>query len=325
MRYIFLEWVNDFEIMMLDALAKDHPVLKINRIMRRYKSINKLLPGASLKKWHKRLHCAIKLSKIKKDDIVVCNGYSVFPFLDYVATLPCKKILILRDSVEALTDKRRNLGQLGPQQDYIETVRPIFDVIMTFDPADKARYQLKSIEQFLPFSWRDIECKRHSSESMVNRCFFVGGYIPSRTDIINMLTPELARYGYDTDFYLLDKYNNQDHYPANCKNEKLSYKENIEKVIQANILLEINKPEQHGLTLRALEALAFNKKLITNNHSIDKMAFYHPSRIFILGKDNLNDLGAFLHTPIVPAENDIIKRFCADAMLENLKKSLHSQ
>ena len=79
MRYYFLEWVNDFEIMMLNSLAKDYPVMKINRIMRRYKSVNALMPGTLLKKWHKRFHCAVKLSAIKPDDIVICNGYSVSP------------------------------------------------------------------------------------------------------------------------------------------------------------------------------------------------------------------------------------------------------
>ena len=86
MRYFFLEWVNPFEIMMLNSLAQDHPVKQINRIMRRYKSINALLPGNALKKWHKRTHCAVKLSAIKPDDIAICNGYSVFPFLDYGCT-----------------------------------------------------------------------------------------------------------------------------------------------------------------------------------------------------------------------------------------------
>jgi hypothetical protein len=65
MRYYFLEWVNPFEIMMLNSLAQDYPVMKINRIMRRYKSINALMPGTLLKKWHKRFHCAVKLSAIK--------------------------------------------------------------------------------------------------------------------------------------------------------------------------------------------------------------------------------------------------------------------
>jgi len=294
MRYYFLEWVNDFEIMMLNSLAKDYPVMKINRIMRRYKSVNALMPGTLLKKWHKRFHCAVKLSAIKPDDIVICNGYSVFPFLDYIASMPCKKVLILRDSVVALTRKRRLLGQLKEDEDYIETVRPVFDVIFSFDSADCQRYSLAMIEQFLPFSLHEIQRLQKESKIENKRCFFVGGYEPIRAEILKILTPELENSGYKPDFYLLDKYNNHDSYPDNCQNKRLSYIENIEKVKHASALLEINKPEQRGLTLRALEALIFNKKLITTNASIRSMDLYDPARIFIYNVDDLGDAANLL-------------------------------
>lgn len=277
------------------------------------------MPGRKLKKWHKKIHCAIKLSALKKDDVVVCNGYSVFPFLDYVATLPCKKILILRDSVEALTTKRRKLGQLGPDQDYVETVRPIFDAILTFDPTDSLTYHLKYINQFLPFSWNNLTKESTTISKTTKKCFFVGGYQPIRVSVINSLTPVLADAGYATEFYLLDKDNLQQNYPDNCKNEKLSYTQNIEKIKQSDIILEINKPDQSGLTLRALEALALNRKLITNNMSIEKMDFYHPSRVFILTEQNLNEVGSFLNSLIVKAEDELVKRYCADSMLKTLQ------
>lgn len=320
MRYYFLEWVNDFEIMMLNSLAKDYPVMKINRIMRRYKSVNALMPGTLLKKWHKRFHCAVKLSAIKPDDIVICNGYSVFPFLDYIASMPCKKVLILRDSVLALTRKRRLLGQLKEDEDYIETVRPVFDVIFSFDSADCQRYSLAMIEQFLPFSLHEIQRLQKESKSENKRCFFVGGYEPIRAETLKILTPELENSGYKPDFYLLDKYNNHDSYPDNCQNKRLSYIENIEKVKHASVLLEINKPEQRGLTLRALEALIFNKKLITTNASIRSMDLYDPARIFIYNVDDLEGLQDFLQSPLPHVDEKLLSKYSADNLIMTLQK-----
>lgn len=320
MRYYFLEWVNDFEIMMLNSLAKDYPVMKINRIMRRYKSVNALMPGTLLKKWHKRFHCAVKLSAIKPDDIVICNGYSVFPFLDYIASMPCKKVLILRDSVVALTRKRRLLGQLKEDEDYIETVRPVFDVIFSFDSADCQRYSLAMIEQFLPFSLHEIQRLQKESKSENKRCFFVGGYEPIRAETLKILTPELENSGYKPDFYLLDKYNNHDSYPDNCQNKRLSYIENIEKVKHASVLLEINKPEQRGLTLRALEALIFNKKLITTNASIRSMDLYDPSRIFIYNVDDIEGLQDFLQSPLPYVDEKLLSKYSADNLIMTLQK-----
>ncbi|MGQ4693104.1 hypothetical protein [Enterobacter asburiae] len=320
MRYYFLEWVNDFEIMMLNSLAKDYPVMKINRIMRRYKSVNALMPGTLLKKWHKRFHCAVKLSAIKPDDIVICNGYSVFPFLDYIASMPCKKVLILRDSVVALTRKRRLLGQLKEDEDYIETVRPVFDVIFSFDSADCQRYSLAMIEQFLPFSLHEIQRLQKESKIENKRCFFVGGYEPIRAEILKILTPELENSGYKADFYLLDKYNNHDSYPDNCQNKRLSYIENIEKVKHASVLLEINKPEQRGLTLRALEALIFNKKLITTNTSIRGMDLYDPARIFIYNVDDIEGLKDFLQSPLPHVDEKLLSKYSADNLIMTLQK-----
>ncbi|EWG66827.1 MULTISPECIES: hypothetical protein [unclassified Enterobacter] len=320
MRYYFLEWVNDFEIMMLNSLAKDYPVMKINRIMRRYKSVNAFMPGTLLKKWHKRFHCAVKLSAIKPDDIVICNGYSVFPFLDYIASMPCKKVLILRDSVVALTRKRRLLGQLTEDEDYIEKVRPVFDVIFSFDSADCQRYNLAMIEQFLPFSLHEIQRLQKESQSENKSCFFVGGYEPVRAETLKIITPELENNGYSPDFYLLDKYNNQDNYPDNCQNKRLSYIENIEKVKHAAVLLEINKPEQQGLTLRALEALIFNKKLITTNVSIRSMDLYDPARIFIYNEDDIEGLRDFLQSPLPNVDETLLSKYSADSLIKTLQK-----
>ena len=320
MRYFFLEWVNPFEIMMLNSLAKEHPVKQINRIMRRFKSINALLPGQALKKWHKRAHCAVKLSAMKPDDIAICNGYSVFPFLDYVASMPCKKVLILRDSVDALTRKRRLLGQLAQDADYIDTVRPVFDAIYSFDPADCERYDLHAIEQFLPFSWHEIQQFQKESATKSKSCFFVGGYEPIRADVLRTLTPVLQNSGYKTDFYLLDKYNNQDNYPDNCQNKKLSYLDNIDKAKRCSVMLEINKPEQNGLTLRALEALVLNKKLITTNASIKTMALYDPARIFIYNGVDTEGLDAFLQSDLPERDEKLLRQYCADSLLATLQK-----
>lgn len=320
MRFFFLEWVNDFEKMMLDSLAKENPVYQINRVMRRFKSINNLLPGERLKKLHKKLHCAIRFSAIKKDDVVICNGYSVFPFLDAVREMPCKKILILRDSVAALTFKRRKLGHLGQNEDYIATVKPIFDVIFSFDPQDSEKYNLQYIKQFVPFTWQQINDINNKHRKADNSCFYVGGYDEHRVNIINALSPVLTENGIATDFYLVDKDNNQQNYPANCKNKKLSYAENIQKLTASRLVLEVNKPNQAGLTLRAVEALVFNKQLITNNAAIKEHEFYHPTQFFVYDGSNERELAQFLQHMPTPQVSELGREYSADGMLDTLKK-----
>ncbi|MGX8940169.1 hypothetical protein ACWWJF_05820 [Symbiopectobacterium sp. Eva_TO] len=87
-------------------------------------------------------------------------------------------------------------------------------------------------------------------------------------------------------------------YPFFYKNQSLDYKENIQKVIESDVVIEINHPGQDGLTLRTIEALAFNKKIITNNIKIMQYDFYTDDRFFILGYNDIDSLQSFLERPL---------------------------
>ena len=77
---------------------------------------------------------------------------------------------------------------------------------------------------------------------------------------------------------------------------KIPYSEVVQRISKCVAILEINQAGQSGLTLRALEALFLNKKLITNNPLIQKEKFYSPKNIFIIGKDALNNIGYFIES-----------------------------
>lgn len=65
-------------------------------------------------------------------------------------------------------------------------------------------------------------------------------------------------------------------------NQRISYTDVLEHVLHTNCLLEIVQDGQSGVTLRTLEAIVYNKKLITNNLGLKKSKMYHPDymRIF---------------------------------------------
>lgn len=67
---------------------------------------------------------------------------------------------------------------------------------------------------------------------------------------------------------------------------------------RARCLLEITQANQSGLTVRCLEALFFDKKLITNNTSVRKLPFYNPARFFVLEQDDPATIAAFLAAPL---------------------------
>ena len=100
-----------------------------------------------------------------------------------------------------------------------------------------------------------------------------------RTDI--HITPSS-----DFPFYDRDKYR-----------PRLSYEENIRKVLNATAILDIMQPGQTGYTMRIPESMVNHIKLITNNSKTKEYSFYSEDNIFILGERPLETLPEFLRKP----------------------------
>lgn len=69
------------------------------------------------------------------------------------------------------------------------------------------------------------------------------------------------------------------------------------RVLESRAILEVNQQGQKGYTLRALEALFLEKKLITTNKSIINEDFYSPNNIFVVGIDDWEKLSIIIKSP----------------------------
>ena len=63
--------------------------------------------------------------------------------------------------------------------------------------------------------------------------------------------------------------------------------DSITKYIEeAKVILDIQHPSQTGLTMRTIEMLGANRKIITTNTDIKNYDFYTPENVFILDRNN---------------------------------------
>ena len=67
----------------------------------------------------------------------------------------------------------------------------------------------------------------------------------------------------------------------------MSYREMLYKTVNSRVVLEINQRDAIGYTSRFLEAVMFNKKLITNNPSIKNSKFFSKNNILCI--DNIDN------------------------------------
>lgn len=85
---------------------------------------------------------------------------------------------------------------------------------------------------------------------------------------------------------------------------RIPYSQVIDESKKTKALLEYNQEGQQGLTLRAIEAIFLQKKLVTYNKDIVNYRFYNPQNIIVIDNDNLLGIGDFFLSPIIPYSRD---------------------
>lgn len=103
------------------------------------------------------------------------------------------------------------------------------------------------------------------------------------------------------------------------KKDYISYDKYLELLSKSNCILDITDNNINGLTLRCLESLFLEKKLITNNKNIANYDFYDSDNIFILEKDNIDSIKNFITKPYKKIDNKIINYYNYIQWLERFK------
>lgn len=92
----------------------------------------------------------------------------------------------------------------------------------------------------------------------------------------------------------------------------------IEKMKNAEILIDLIRPNQSGLSFRYFEAMALQKKIITNNETVKMYDFYNPNNILII-KNDITDIDeSFLNNAYEPLPDEIYNKYT----LENWVKTV---
>ena len=182
----------------------------------------------------------------------------------------------------------------GNKKKKLEQIKKLGKVF-TFDPEDARIHQLELVNQV----YRNInEVKNDKYQENSWDIYFVG-QDKGRIDVIKNLHDLFKNLEFKTKFIIVGSKTKNTHKENLKFSEKsINYIENLRYIMHSKCLLEVTQKNQAGLTIRALEAAFLGKKLITNNTSILHTNLYHPTRIFILDKDNINDIKYFIESPL---------------------------
>lgn len=93
----------------------------------------------------------------------------------------------------------------------------------------------------------------------------------------------------------------------------------IAKVIdESKAVLDIQHPKQTGLTMRTIEMLGMNKKLITTNKGIVEYDFYNPNNILIVDRDDVCIPDRFLNQPYQIVGKATYERYSIESWISDI-------
>jgi hypothetical protein len=167
----------------------------------------------------------------------------------------------------------------------------IADKFFTFDPGD---ITINKKVQFLPlFYIDDYKDISQNSVDVLYDLSFVGTVHSDRYQIIKLLEKDFKVFYY---FYSPSKLlfklqkllkgsfmnieTNDIHFDPFKKNELLKL------LNESKAIIDIEHPEQKGLTMRTIEMLGAKKKFITTNSNIREYDFFNDENILIIDREN---------------------------------------
>ncbi len=171
----------------------------------------------------------------------------------------------------------------------------LFTETCTFDPQDAETYGFRLIPQ----PYRSLEVP--VATEIENDLYFIGadkGRLAQLQKIKTMAEAARLKCRFHITPSKKIKYTPQQ--SAMLSTHSLSYTDNIEIGKKSRCLLEIIQKNQTGATMRAIESIFLNCKLITNNPYAKAMPGYSPDRVLMLEDATPEALKAFLNGPHTP-------------------------
>lgn len=197
------------------------------------------------------------------------------------------------------------------------------------------------------FSYSRYDCERHhikynstmyctnpmmnsiSKNECIYDVLYVGYVTGNRTKQLDQTLKQIDEQGISYYVHACDtrKKSDQDVEARyfELKNKAITYDEYLKILSKSKAILDICKCEGVGCTLRAMEAIFYQKKYITNDVNIVKENFYDKRNVFVLGVDNIDDLKEFIESPYAELPQEIVDYYRIENWIKRFQEEQNEQ
>lgn len=193
--------------------------------------------------------------------------------IDFIRrTYPDSKIVLLRRDVieKALREIKVNK---------VEDITHTFDRIYSINSYDVHQYGLTPI---------NVMCSRYpvqENNSIPDSDAIFVGKTKDREEAVNKIYCKLTEAGLKCDFTLLIDGNEKNIHPGiRTIRSSMPYEEMLQRTIKSKCIIEITQQNIDSFSSRYLEALCYNKRLITDVKAVTSSKYYDPKNMFVIEK-----------------------------------------
>ena len=268
---------------------------------------SKVFLGKNLKYQKRQKFVIEQLDKLGHQDQILVLNADTFDHstLEYMKKSTNRFITFLYDNLDRF-----------PVQDKLH----FFDKIYSFDDKDIEKHGFERLTNYnyLPFLSQE---KQNPSEDAL----YITSYDKKRIKQLDILSQKFEELRLKFDLYVIGKksWKNQLMKPFS-KNKivftrkRINHENLPEFYKRTKVILDLMRENQYGLSFRVFEAMALEKKIITDNEKIKNYDFYNPNNILVLNKDFSNITKEFFETPYQPLPEEIYKKYTLEKWVERV-------
>lgn len=188
----------------------------------------------------------------------------------------------------------------------------VFDEIYSFDKEDIKKYGFKEITNY---NYLEKQPKSDAT-AIKNEVLYIASF-DNRLDTVFKLMEAFEKIKVSYRFIIVGKktslFKLKNLFSKDVKGIELRRKrieqEGLKKLYsETNVVLDIVRENQSGLSFRIFEAMAFEKKIITNNKTVMHYNFYNPNNILIIKNEFVFDKN-FFETKYEPLTEVIFQEY----------------
>lgn len=152
----------------------------------------------------------------------------------------------------------------------IEDTMDIFDKVLTIHPYNCSKYGF----EYLPYIYAKPQLTESIEKMPEVDLFYCGVADDYRQNIVEKIVKKCECNKVSFNIFL-KPYGNDYIENKNVYYSEMPYEENVRRVLASKCILEIMHEGFVGITQRYLEAIVYNKKLLTNNAEIKNLPYYN--------------------------------------------------